>query len=58
MEQAVVWFSFKAVVIGGLLLVIAVFLLGMCCGHWLGRNRGSARARRVGLPPVDRGDLP
>jgi hypothetical protein len=37
MEQAVVWFSFKAVVIGGLLLVLAVFLLGMYCGYRLGR---------------------
>jgi hypothetical protein len=25
MEQAVVWFSFKALVIGGLLLVLVVF---------------------------------
>jgi hypothetical protein len=46
MEQAVVWFSFKAIVIGGLLLVLAVFLLGMCCGHWLGRDRGGSADRR------------
>jgi hypothetical protein len=48
MEQAVVWFYFNGVVNGGQLLALAVFLLGMCCGHWLGRNRDSARARRVG----------
>jgi hypothetical protein len=58
MEQAVVWFSFKAVVIGGLLLVLAVFLLGMYCGYRLGRDRDAARARRIGLPPVDHRDLP
>jgi hypothetical protein len=39
MEHGVVWFSFDAVVIGGLLLAIGVFCLGLCCGHWLGRNR-------------------
>jgi hypothetical protein len=39
MEHAVVWFSFNTVVIGGLLLALAVFFLGMCCGHWLGRDR-------------------
>jgi hypothetical protein len=39
MEHTVVWFSFETVVIGGLLLAVVVFCLGMCCGHWLGRNR-------------------
>jgi hypothetical protein len=58
MEHAVVWFSFNTVVIGGLLLALAVFLLGMCCGHWLGRQRDSARRRGIGLPPVDHRDLP
>jgi hypothetical protein len=38
MEHTVVWFSFETVVIGGLLLAVVVFCLGMCCGHWLGRN--------------------
>jgi hypothetical protein len=57
MEHAVVWFSFKAVVIGGLLLALAVFLLGVCCEHWLGRDRDRVRARQMGLPSVDRGKL-
>jgi hypothetical protein len=43
MEHAVVWFSFETVVIGGLLLALAIFVFGMCCGHWLGRDRHSAR---------------
>jgi hypothetical protein len=38
-EHAVVWFSFKTVVIGGLLLALAIFVLGMCFGLWLGRSR-------------------
>jgi hypothetical protein len=29
MEHAAVWFSFKTVVIGGLLLALAIFVLGM-----------------------------
>jgi hypothetical protein len=37
-EHAVVWFSFKTVVIGGPLLALAIFVLGMCWGHWLGRK--------------------
>ena len=39
MGHAVVWFSLETVVIGGLLLALAVFVLGMCCGHWLRRDR-------------------
>jgi hypothetical protein len=39
MEHAVVWFSFETAVIGGLLLALAIFVLGVCCGHWLGRHR-------------------